>query len=429
MSNAVSAAPARAATETDGTGRGVVRVRSEQDIVDAVVLASREGGGVRAIGARGSKNGCYRTRGVVLDMSDYDRLLAVDRSCVTVEAGITVDALNRKLAPRGLALTTPGEWGGATIAGALSTGTHGGSARHGIMSTSVRSLRLITAAGRRLELRAGSELFEHVGVSFGALGVISTVTLECVPHFHLEMRTRPIRFERYVQDHAKMAQDNEFLSAIWIPTARRVVTYAANRVSARTRGLPRPMRYSTHSVGAAYVSRRFGVDVVKDRWFAGTWVDEGPHIIAPIVVNKQRTPIIGRVTRHWREAEFAVPLECAPRVLASLDTLLARYPRALRAPVGLRTSAADRFSLSPCHGRDTLWVAVFHSVKDRSGFRTALRDFFEALPARCHWGKDIRLSPDHLRRQYPRWEAFRTARASLDPRGVFSNQFTRGIGL
>jgi FAD/FMN-containing dehydrogenase len=60
-------------------------------------------------------------------------------------------------------------------------------------------------------------------------------------------------------------------------------------------------------------------------------------------------------------------------------------------------------------------------------FESALSETFEGLEARCHWGKHLALSRNHLRHQYPHWEAFWTMRDQMDPERVFENDFTRSL--
>ena len=404
-----------------------IDVVQERDLIAAVCQARERGERVRAVGSGGSKNDCFRTTGTALRLDRYDRVLAVAGDAVTVQAGATVGALNDVLRHHGLALPTHGEWAGATVAGAVATGTHGGSVAHGLVSTSIKTVRLITADGSPLDVHRGTELFAHVGVSLGVLGVISTITFECVPAFHLEMAMRLVSFEHYLRDHDVESRAHEFYTAVWIPTARRVITFAADRVPAPARTRRRRERFCCATFLWAALSRRLHLHALPARWFTARAVDAGDRMISPIRNGSRRVELLRFLSRDWKAAEFAVPLSRAAETLTALDRLIADHRYALTNPVGLRATAADGFSLSPCYGTDTYWIDLFY--RDRDGFAPALRQLFEGLGARCHWGKHIGLSERHLRRQYPRWDEFRTARATLDPDGVFTNDFTRRFEL
>lgn len=212
-----------------------VSIQTEADIIAAVEGARARGNRVRAVGSGGSKNGSGQTDGVALLFHRYRRGLAVDGNRVTVRGGIACGELNAALARAGLALPTVGEWKHATVAGALATGVHGGSSRHGIMATSVRALRVVTGQGAVIEVDRSHERFAYLAVSLGALGIISTVTFECEPAFSLGLERRAVSLDRYLMDYARENRDNEFYSAVWFPAADAVITFAANRTPVRVR--------------------------------------------------------------------------------------------------------------------------------------------------------------------------------------------------
>jgi len=405
----------------------VLHPGTEEEILEAVLAARDAGLTVRAVGACGSKNACFRTGGLALRLDRYARVLSISGRRVEAEAGVTVAALNEQLRPHGLTLPTQGEWLGATVAGAVATGVHGGGRTHGILPTSVAAIRLVTADGQVVTATRGDDLFRHAAVSLGLLGVTSTITFDCVPAFHLELVSRVVPFDAYIREHEAANRDHEFYSAIWIPTAGKVVTFAANRTRPPARTVPRRQRYSFTGLVLSAASRALDVDAISDRWFGHRAVDWADRVLTPIGGGSRHVRVLRGLTRSWREAEFAVPLGRAGDALQALDALLARHRHALRIPVGLRSSAADDLTLSPCAGRPSFWIALF--FRDGNGFADEVRDLFERLDARSHWGKHVEMSPAHLRRQYPGWSAFRAARSRLDPDGTFTNAFSRRFGL
>ena len=405
----------------------LVSVRTEEDIVNAVLAARDAGRTVRAVGSFGSKNTCFRTTGAALRMARYDRIVTLDDNRVEAQAGVTIRDLNATLAKRGLTIPTQGEWLGATVAGAVATGVHGGSSMHGILATSVAALRLVLADGTAVTLTPEDDLFAQAAVSLGTLGITSTVTFECVEQFYLELVSEVIPFRKYVKDLAPLTKENEFFSAIWVPTADRVVTFRANRVATQSRIVPRRQRYSFASLALSSLSRRLNINAISNRVFAHRAVDTADRILTPIGGTSRHVRLMRALSRSWREAEFAVPLERAGAALEELSALLSRHRHALRIPVGLRSSPADDFTLSPCYDRDTFWLAVFY--RDDNGLSGELTDLFEEHGARSHWGKHVDLHPHYLRAQFPHWDHFAAAHRRLDPAGTFTNAFTRRFAL
>jgi len=403
-----------------------VAVECERDIVNAVCAAREGGHAVRGVGARGSKSDCYRTDGVSLFFDLYDRIVSFDGRTVTVQAGAKIGRLNEFLRRRGAVIPTCGEWQGATVAGSIATGCHGGSSRHGVHSSSIASLRLILADGTPLEVDRQSAYFDHAAVSIGAMGIVSTVTLNCTEAFHLELETRVVPFGRFVRDHAALDGASEFFSAVWFPSARRVLTFAANRVPARVPTKHRMERFSVSTFLLDMASRWLHLNGVTDERFAGRCVDTADRILCPIPDRTARVRALRTISRDWLAMEVAVPVASAGDALVRLDRLLRANPHAMLNAVGLRSSAPDAFSLSPCHGRRTFWVDLFYRRRSRQ-FGDALALTLEGLQGRCHWGKHVGLGMQHLRGQYPRFAEFLQARAALDPDGVFSSPFLRSI--
>src|SRR5690606_18289933 len=70
------------------------------------------------------------------------------RRLVFAQGGITVYDLHRALMPHGLSLPTTGASCGQTLAGALSTGTHGSAIRYGSMTEMVRGIHLVVGPDR-----------------------------------------------------------------------------------------------------------------------------------------------------------------------------------------------------------------------------------------------------------------------------------------
>ena len=98
------------------------------------------------------------TDGVMVDMSRMRRVLSVDGLEVTVEAGITLHDLGEELRARGLAMENQGDVDPQTLAGAISTATHGTGAASGDLSSQVVGVRLVDGTGELRDIREGDEL-------------------------------------------------------------------------------------------------------------------------------------------------------------------------------------------------------------------------------------------------------------------------------
>jgi len=124
---------------------------------------------------------------------------------VFAQGGIEVGTLHKILADRGASLFTSGASCGQTLAGAISTGTHGSAVNVGSLQDSVRALHLVVGPDRHVvvqphttpavskafcdtlgaECVSDDSLFESALVSFGTFGLIHGVVIEVEPLFVL----------------------------------------------------------------------------------------------------------------------------------------------------------------------------------------------------------------------------------------------------
>src|SRR3954463_15768536 len=157
------------------------------ELATIVAGATERGQRVKPVGAGHSFTAVAATDGVQVRLDRLAGVVSAERSTglVTVLAGTRLHALNEALWQLGLSMTNLGDIDAQTIAGAISTGTHGTGAKFGGIATQVAGLDLGLADGSHLHCGADEnpEVFAAARVGLGALGVIVSVTLRCEPAF------------------------------------------------------------------------------------------------------------------------------------------------------------------------------------------------------------------------------------------------------
>lgn len=85
----------------------------------------------------------------MLSLARMDRVLVIDsETCrVKVQAGVTIERLNELLAAHGLAFDTLGSISEQSIAGLISTGTHGTGLTKTAVHGCVEELQIVLASG------------------------------------------------------------------------------------------------------------------------------------------------------------------------------------------------------------------------------------------------------------------------------------------
>src|SRR3954447_12575784 len=168
----------------------ILRPGSRDELAEAIAAAASAGEKVRVAGSGHSFTEAALTEGTMVRLEALSGVLDADRESglVRVGGGTVLAELNEQLDGLGLAMETLGDIGRQTIAGAISTGTHGPGARLRNISAQVEGLELVLADGevRSLSGATHPELLRAARIGIGALGAISAVTLRCVAAFTLE---------------------------------------------------------------------------------------------------------------------------------------------------------------------------------------------------------------------------------------------------
>ena len=415
-----------------------VQPRNEAEISAAVKDAAAAGLQVRALGSGHSFTAAAATGGLALDLSLWSGITAADTrtGLVTVRSGTTLRALNAALAELGLAMANLGDIDAQTIAGALSTGTHGTGARLGGLATQAEALDLVLADGSQVTCSASTrpELFAAARVGLGALGVVTVVTLRCVPSFTLAADERPMPVEQVIEQFDALAADNDHFEFYWFPYGRQALVKRNNRLPAAGAGSP-----AGRAPAPMPGWRRFWEFEVMENAAFGSLCRLGraaPRLIPALnrissaaLSARSYTDASYRVfvtprRVHFVESEYAVPRESLAGVLAELRHAVPRLADPVMFPVEVRVAAADDIWLSTAYGRDTAYIAIhqYAGLPYRAYF-----DLFESVVAgvagRPHWGKLHSLDAARLGPLYPRFDEFRRVRAQVDAEDRFGNPY------
>lgn len=409
----------------------LLRPCSEEDLCH-ILAETVEGPGaghrVKVVGAGHSFSSIACTNGIMIDLSAYDRVVSHDPEgrTVTVEAGIPLHKLSEELDARGLALTNMGDIDRQTIAGATQTATHGTGLRFGNLSSQIVGLRLITPGGDVLECSAEQhrDVFDAARVGLGALGIVSTVTLQCVPAFRLHAVEQPVPVDDVLANLDDLIEGNDHYEFYWVPHTRWALTKRNRRTDepARPRSKLREwiddIALPNVAFGALCRIGRARPSLIPRL----ARMIPGPGRIE-YVDRSDRVFTSPRLVRFW-EMEYAIPRAALPEALNRVRRLVADLGMQLSFPVEVRMSAADEIPLSTAQGRETGYIAahVYRGTPHEAYF-SGVERIMDDYDGRPHWGKMHFQQSETLASRYPRWEDFQKVRAKLDPFGRFSNPY------
>ncbi len=398
-----------------------VRVRRPRTVAGlrAVVAGSTR---ARAVGTRHSFSPIADTPGVLIATVGLPAVAEIDTAAatVTVGAGVRYGDLAQRLNAAGWALPNLGSLPHISVGGACATATHGSGSGNGNLASAVRALELVTADGGlvTVDRDGGGDRFRGAVVGLGALGVVTTLTLDLVPAY----RVRQYVYEDLPASELTGHFDEIMGAAYSVSVFTDWQGSRHNQVWLKHRdgdpenfpaGRPwhgaRPADGPRHPVPGMPASQ-----ATQQQGIPGPWHERIPHFRPGF------TPSSGTEL----QSEYLLPRQAAVPAITALAGL-----RDLFAPVlqiaEIRTVAADECWMSTCYRQDS---AAFHFTwtLDPAAVRpvvAAIEERLAPLGARPHWGKVFGMAPRAVRARYPRWDDFRALAGSLDPAGKFRNDF------
>jgi len=411
----------------------IQRPRTREGLIADVIAATEQGRALKVAGSGHSFSGVALTDGVMLDVGLLDRILDHDPGAglVKVEAGIVLGDLNRRLDQRGLALENLGDIDRQTLAGSISTGTHGTGARFRSLSSQVEALEIVTADGtlHAIDERSDADTLRAARIGLGALGAIYSVTLRTVTNFRIDRtdRARPLAEVLDGLDH--FADELDHFEFYVFPHTDTALC----RESTRTQAPAQPR-------GRAAV---YAQEVIVENWVAAAFAQVARHVPAAIpTLSRLAASGAGKSRKldssfrvyaserrlKFTEMEYAIPRENAREAIERVLEIASRPEFEVCFPIEVRFVAGDDAMLSPAHGRDSAYVAVHHDRRgDWQPYFDAVAGVMADYRGRPHWGKRHGLTSVELAQLYPRYEDFEGVRARLDPGGAFANPYLEQV--
>ena len=363
----------------------------------------------------------------MLRLDALDRVVGHEGELVEVEAGITLHRLGKELADRALAMENQGDIDRQQLAGALSTATHGTGIGFPNLSAQVVALRLATAGGEVLELSEASDAdaWRAARVGLGALGVITRVTLRCVPLFTLERLDLPRGLDETLAALDDLVASNDHFEFYGFPYTGRVMTRESER--------------NDREAEPTEPWKRWLNDVIAENAVPAALFRVGRAVPGAIpALNRRIVPLLqpSKVVDHayrvyasrrnipFTEMEYGIPREAAAEALRRLVDLIERRGLPVAMPYEVRFTKGDDAYLSTAAGRDTCYIAV-HQYRgmDFDAYFRGVERIMDDYGGRPHWGKRHFQTAATLAPRYPDWERFQAVRRRLDSDGVFTNDY------
>ena len=394
---------------------------------------------------------------------------------VFAQCGIQIKNLNSVLEAAGLALPTSGASNGQTIAGAMSTGTHGSAHDVGGIQDYILGLHIVAEGGKHYwierpsnptmtqafadwlgaEFKRDEELFLSALVGFGSFGLIHAVMFKAEPLYLLELFIKQFDFDAVVNAckrdprHLGLPDGDAMpfhFEVVINPYRRKAGEGGAFIRAMYKRALTGPVPTPPPTDGFTILSR----DLVS---IAGHFSDAIPGAVPGLLQSQLSqslrptapgtivaTPGVqfgdSQPTNGGTSIEIGVPVDRALDAVNAIFTVTDKHT--FGAPVALRfVRASDAILAFTCHSPTTCTIEM--PGIDSQLARDAHLLIYGALaqqniPATYHWGQcgpydNASIMAGYGENRVNRWLAARRAFLSPEGRRMFSNALLDGCGL
>ncbi len=417
-----------------GEAENYFQPSSEIEIIDIVKKAVAENKKIKMVGAAHSWSALALPTHYLVNLDNYNTILNIDKEKkqVTVQAGIRLKDLHEKLRENGLSQTNLGSISEQSLAGAISTGTHGTGIKFGNISTQVIGMKLILADGSVLHIseNENAELLPGVRINLGVLGIVSEITLQCVDVFNLREESTAMKFEKLLPKIPELLATTDHLKLWWFPHAPMVGVYRYFRTNEDLK---------PHSAFQKFMDNSFMIVVLfvvllrLGDWFP-KWV---PSI--NLLINYIHFKKVSRIEKSWEvfnvpmpplhyETEYAIPVELVAEALKELREMIARKKFYINFVVEVRFVKADDTWLSPAYQRDVCHIGAYqYGNRYWKDYMTSFEELMQKFGGRPHWGKEFTPDTEKISASFPEFEKFRKLKNKLDPTGVFNNSLTQRL--
>jgi FAD/FMN-containing dehydrogenase len=408
-----------------------VRPATEEEILDLV----KRSGSLRVFGSAHSFNAGVVSGGALVSLDDYSGLIHKDRAAkqITVKGGTRVREVVKLLLEEGWAFRALPSHDAQSIAGILSTDVHGTGRDWGFVSESVTRLELVDGRGEIHECRPGDDLFRAAIGGIGAVGVITSVTVQGVERFSVEQRvqTKDISFVESNLD--RLLDENDHLSLYLFPFTQKCRVNMWNRTrKARSPlgGLKEFLKTSADALLAAWIGNFFahsGLLAVFSPLMYG--IELGSHVVM------ESNKAFNRTIYHLhQELEFTVPFEDMFETARHFIELYEEmYPSGLPYTlfeVRFTPGGHDLTMIGAGRERRCAWIDLV--CTDSRGFEryyAAAEELVREIGARPHLGKycEDLTETDLAKLHQENFTKFQNLVEKHDTTRKFANEFTRRL--
>lgn len=404
---------------------------SINEVCTIVKEATIEGQSIRVIGAGHSFTRLVESDEWLISLDALSGIESIDKDngTVTIFGGTRLYHVGEELGREGFSQENLGDINVQSIAGAISTGTHGTGLQFGNISTQVVKVWLVTAAGEILPISKteNAQYFNACLVSLGTLGIIVKVTLKIIESPIYEYKSDQIEFSILKKNLTQLIESNRHFEFYLFPYSNLVQIKTMNVSDQK----PKSLRLH-HFKNLLLENYLFFILSEVCRLFPNTcrFISRLSSIsVGRISVSAHSYQLFAtpRIVK-FREIEYCIPLKHLLPAIQEIRECIELQKHKVHFPIECRMVKADDLWLSPSYKRDSAYIA-FHMYKGMpyEEYFHDMEQIMKKYDGRPHWGKMHNCNNIDLYSLYPMFTDFLTIRNELDPYGLFLNGYLKEL--
>ena len=398
----------------------LVTPSSEEEIVDLVTACATDGRKIRVRGAGKSHPDVIATDHIALSMEHFSTITAIDTEnrTVTVGPAMLIDDLCSRLWDEGFTVCGIGTVSGQTVGGLIAAGSHGHGLHMSCFAAYVTALRIIDGNGKLQQLsnEYNADIFHAFPVAMGCLGIITEVVLSIVPRYHVRttFSYEPYRKERPAWPLQLISRSSSMVRLR--PDTGVAVVVTLTPCDGPVNGDDVSRCYEGHFQFYPKTYPRPPLDFLQR-------MQARFRLLPMRIANK-----LGMQNHESLciSIGYAVPMAKAEKALQSLDRLYVQSYPWLRGSYGIRATKADDLWLSMGYREDVCHIGCYMTSRyGTAAYLAKAEAIMRNLGGRPHWGKPFDTTKVDLASVYPKWQEFKALSQTMDPNGVFENEWAR----
>ncbi|MGN7477349.1 D-arabinono-1,4-lactone oxidase [Solibacillus silvestris] len=388
---------------------------------------------IRVTGAAHSFSPVAMPEQTALSLHNMRGLISVQKDdyTATFHAGTYLYEVGPMLAQYGLALSNMGDIQQQTLAGAISTGTHGTGISLGSFSSMVLRWGIVTGEGEYIEIeRTTDAISEALHLSVGLLGIVVTVVLKVVPLYSLAYVSERSNLQSEVKNFQSEIRNHRNIEWFYFPGSEHIQVKKMKAVAPIDQ--PKWEKYVEQAKIQALENGLFYV--------ASELCKYKPS--QSLAISRLASKVVGQESRTGKsyeiypsprnvkfvETEYAIPLSHFESCIEEVHAMFKSGKFHVHFPIEIRTTAGEQGYLSPTQGQESAFIA-FHMYKgmDESIYFTWIRQMMKRYGGRPHWGKVNHYSKNNIEEFYGNASLFNEQRKLMDPQNVFLTTYFKNI--